>query len=117
MVFVALVAALGSVPGAPAFARGAPTPSAKARMICADEAQEDLAGVLAVRAKVTTPTWRHRTYRCTYRYANGSFDISPYPTPIMPRWVGKTSIPAVKKTAAAPTSTFRGKSSPRRSEI
>jgi hypothetical protein len=60
----------------PAVAREAPRPSAKARMICADEAQEDLAGVLAVKAKVSAPTWRNRTYACTYRYRSGSFDIS-----------------------------------------
>jgi hypothetical protein len=60
----------------PAGARESARPSAKARMICADEAQEDLAGVLAVRAKVSTPTWRDRTYACTYRYRSGSFDIS-----------------------------------------
>jgi hypothetical protein len=59
-----------------AFARGAPKPSAKARMICADEAQEDLAGVLAIHAKVTKPAWRDRIYSCTYRYPTGSFDIS-----------------------------------------
>jgi hypothetical protein len=57
-------------------AREAAIPSAKARMICADEAQEDLAGVLAVDAKVTRPTWRDRIYGCTYRYPSGSFDIS-----------------------------------------
>jgi len=45
-------------------------------MICADEAQEDLAGVLAVSARVSRPTWRDRTYSCTYRYSKGSFDIS-----------------------------------------
>jgi hypothetical protein len=45
-------------------------------MICADEAQEDLAGVLAVNAKVSTPKWRDRIYSCTYRYPTGSFNIS-----------------------------------------
>ncbi len=45
-------------------------------MVCADEAQEDLAGVLAVEAKVSRPTWRDRIYSCTYRYPTGSFDIA-----------------------------------------
>jgi len=60
----------------PASALDQPRPSAKARMICADEAQEDLAGVLAVSAKVSRPTWRDRTYSCTYRYPTGSFHVA-----------------------------------------
>jgi hypothetical protein len=60
----------------PATASETPRPSAKARMICAGEAQSDLAGVLATRAKVSAPTWRDRTYSCSYRYPNGYFDIA-----------------------------------------
>jgi hypothetical protein len=53
-------------------------------MICADEAQGDVAGVLAARAKVSKPTWRDRTYSCTYRYPSGSFDISVVEYPTIP---------------------------------
>jgi hypothetical protein len=67
---------LSSSISAPASARPTPAPSAKARLICGDEAQEDLAGVLAVHAKVTNPTWRDLIYSCMYRYPTGSFDIS-----------------------------------------
>ena len=72
LLLVALVLCVAS----PASAREMRPPSAKARMICAGEAQEDLAGVLAVRARVTAPTWRDQTYRCTYRYPSGSFEIA-----------------------------------------
>jgi hypothetical protein len=73
---VLAAAAVVAFSASPAVAREAVAPSAKARMICAGEAQEDLAGVLAVDAKVSTPKWRDRIYSCTYRYPTGSFDIS-----------------------------------------
>ncbi len=75
LVALVVVAAVCSFVSA-AHAREGTRPSAKARMICAREAQEDLAGVLAVDAKVSTPKWRDRIYSCTYRYPTGSFDIS-----------------------------------------
>jgi hypothetical protein len=52
-------------------------PSAQTRMICATEAQHDLAATLGLQAaNVSTPTWRADVYSCAYRYANGSFTLS-----------------------------------------
>ena len=46
-------------------------------MVCAREAQRDIAGVLAIEpAAVTKPTWRNRLYACTYQYPTGSFTVS-----------------------------------------
>ncbi|HEY3670907.1 MAG TPA: hypothetical protein VGN51_08235 [Acidimicrobiia bacterium] len=68
-------------------------------MICADEAQEDLAGVLAVDAKVSRPTWRDRIYSCTYRYPTGSFNISvtefPKIGPALAAFIRRAADPAV----------------------
>jgi hypothetical protein len=77
---VAAVAVLsvlgGGVASAAPSARVAP-PSKKARMICAGEAKDDIAGVLAITpVKVTKPTWVDRTYSCTYQYPTGSFALS-----------------------------------------
>jgi hypothetical protein len=45
-------------------------------MICAQEAQDDLASSIGVRAKLTPPTWVDHVYSCTYAYPNGSFTMS-----------------------------------------
>jgi hypothetical protein len=46
-------------------------------MVCAREAQHDIAGVLAIKPiAVTTPTWTDHLYSCTYRYPSGSFTVS-----------------------------------------
>jgi hypothetical protein len=61
----------------PTVAETAAKPSKKAKMVCADEAQEDIAGVLALKTTaVTTPTWSDSLYSCTYQYPEGSFTLS-----------------------------------------
>jgi hypothetical protein len=53
------------------------TPSESAQMICATEAQRDIAESLGVTpTRVTTPTWVDHVYSCTYEYPNGSFTMS-----------------------------------------
>jgi hypothetical protein len=76
-----VVAAVGLVGGSAAASTPRPvepaTPSKKAKMVCAPEAQRDIAGVLAIKpAAVTTPTWSDHLYSCTYRYSSGSFTVS-----------------------------------------
>ncbi len=45
-------------------------------MVCAPEAQTELASDLGVTpTQVTPPTWTDHTYRCTYVYSNGSFTL------------------------------------------
>jgi len=52
-------------------------PSKKSRMICAREAQKDLAGVLGAKPRrVTTPTWSDQLYRCDYVYPQGTVTLS-----------------------------------------
>jgi hypothetical protein len=52
-------------------------PSESAKMICATEAQRDIAESLGVTAsRLTTPTWVDHVYSCTYEYPNGSFTMS-----------------------------------------
>lgn len=52
-------------------------PSVSARMVCENEAQEDVAAALGVAAqRVETPTWTDRLYSCRYHYAGGSFLMS-----------------------------------------
>ena len=89
----------GGLRTTPAAARA----SAKARMICADEAQEDLTGVLAVQAKVSSPTWRNRTYSCTYRYPRGSFDISVTEYPHIAGAVAEFARQVAAPTVAEPS--------------
>jgi hypothetical protein len=65
-------AAAGTPPRAPLA-----TPTKKAKMVCAKEAQHDIAGVLAIKpAAVTKPTWTNQLYSCTYQYPTGSFTVS-----------------------------------------
>ena len=52
-------------------------PSAISKMVCAGEAQHEIAEALGLKAvRVTTPTWVDDLYSCTYQYANGSFSLS-----------------------------------------
>ena len=53
------------------------TPSDPTKMICADEAQEDIAATLGVKpTRVSTPTWNERLYSCQYEYADGVISLS-----------------------------------------
>jgi hypothetical protein len=52
-------------------------PSASAVMVCAPEAQRDIAGLLGINTTVVSPpTWRDHIYSCRYVYTNGSFVLS-----------------------------------------
>ena len=52
-------------------------PSVSAKMICAAEAQKDLAKSLGITAStVTTPTWVDHVYSCRYVYTNASIGLS-----------------------------------------
>ena len=52
-------------------------PSKSARMICAAEAQKDLASALGVTStSVTDPTWVDHVYSCRYMYQDGNFALS-----------------------------------------
>jgi hypothetical protein len=52
-------------------------PSKSAKMVCATEAQEDIAGTLRVKpTTVTTPTWNNSVYSCQYVYPNGPVTLS-----------------------------------------
>lgn len=85
LVAALLAAAAGCAAGPPAapaapvaVATAEPTgPSETAAMVCASEAQEDIAEALAITAqRVETPTWVDRVYSCRYDYAGGSFLMS-----------------------------------------
>jgi hypothetical protein len=53
------------------------TPSDSAVMVCAAEAQRDMAATLGVGpTEVTAPTWTDHVYSCTYKYPNGYFVMS-----------------------------------------
>jgi hypothetical protein len=52
-------------------------PSESAKMVCAHEAQSDIAGVLGVKpTKVTLPTWVDHLYSCRYVYPDGVMTLS-----------------------------------------
>jgi hypothetical protein len=52
-------------------------PSKSAKMVCAHEAQKELAEVLGVRPlKVSRPTWASHVYTCHYVYRNGTMTLS-----------------------------------------
>jgi hypothetical protein len=52
-------------------------PSQSAKMVCAAEAQRDIAGSLGVTpTQVTSPTWIDRVYACNYVYPNGVISLS-----------------------------------------
>ena len=53
------------------------TPSASAKMICAPEAQAELAVVLGVHTtRPVVPTWTNHTYSCNYTYHNAVIAVS-----------------------------------------
>lgn len=45
-------------------------------MVCAREAQKEIAETLGVRASVSRPTWADHAYSCRYRYPNGEFVLT-----------------------------------------
>ncbi|HLX88693.1 MAG TPA: hypothetical protein VKR22_09610, partial [Acidimicrobiales bacterium] len=51
-------------------------PSSISTMVCAAEAQKELASPLGLHAVVTTPTWADHLYSCRYTYPSGSFALS-----------------------------------------
>jgi hypothetical protein len=52
-------------------------PSKSAKMVCTQEAQNDMADALGMPAtRVTAPTWKDHIYSCTYVYPKGSFVLS-----------------------------------------
>ena len=58
-------------------AAGAAGPSAAARIVCADEAQEDISGALGTdTTEPVSPTWKDRLYSCRYVYRDGSMLLS-----------------------------------------
>lgn len=52
-------------------------PSISAKMVCADQAQDDIyKGATGVKTtKVSTPTWKNDTYACDYVYADGTMRL------------------------------------------
>ena len=54
-----------------------PNPSKSSKMVCASEAQSEIAASLGAQStSVTTPTWVNHLYSCTYVYPNASFTLS-----------------------------------------
>ncbi len=51
-------------------------PSDISKMVCAPEAQREIAAALGVTAYVQTPTWSGHLYSCRYTYPNGAFVLS-----------------------------------------
>jgi hypothetical protein len=52
-------------------------PSPQAKMVCAPEAQVEIAASLGAQStQVTAPTWTDHVYSCQYMYPNGSFTLS-----------------------------------------
>ncbi len=45
-------------------------------MVCAHEAQEDIASALGETASVSDPTWIDHLYSCQYGYPTGSMELS-----------------------------------------
>ena len=52
------------------------SPSAIARMVCAEEAAGEIAQVVAAKAAVTAPTWADHLYSCGYHYSEGTMVLS-----------------------------------------
>ncbi len=80
---VVLTAAIvtGSSMGQTAASALAPLPAGRnpsiiAEMVCRPKAQHEIAEVLGVTAKVTTPTWTDHLYSCRYQYPTGAFVLS-----------------------------------------
>lgn len=52
-------------------------PSAISKMVCADDAEHEIAEALGLKAvRISTPTWVDDLYSCTYEYPDGSFTLS-----------------------------------------
>ncbi len=65
--------------GAPASAGPQPagkSPSEIARMVCAREAEGEIADLLGTKADITAPTWADHRYSCGYRYRAGTMVLS-----------------------------------------
>jgi hypothetical protein len=45
-------------------------------MVCARDAQKEIAETLGVHASVSTPTWADHAYSCRYRYPQGDFVLT-----------------------------------------
>jgi hypothetical protein len=83
-----ILSACGSAPGTGATSRTPPTtihialpagpnPSESAKMVCAREAQRELANVLGVSTvSPVAPAWVDHLYSCRYVYADGMFALS-----------------------------------------
>jgi hypothetical protein len=52
------------------------SPSAIARMVCAEEAAGEIAQVVGAKASVTAPTWADHLYSCGYLYREGTMVLS-----------------------------------------
>ena len=52
------------------------SPSAIARMVCAEEAAGEIAQVVGAKASVTAPTWADHLYSCGYHYTEGTMVLS-----------------------------------------
>jgi hypothetical protein len=53
-----------------------PTPSEIAIMVCAKEANKEIALALGETASISTPSWSDHRYSCRYSYPKGSFMLS-----------------------------------------
>jgi len=51
-------------------------PSKISKMVCAADAQREIATALGVKADVAQPTWVGHLYSCRYRYPDGTFTLS-----------------------------------------
>src|SRR5437870_9927955 len=55
----------------------AATPSKSAKMICEQEAADEVAAVIGIKTtKAVVPTWSHGLYSCRYLYPNGEIAMS-----------------------------------------
>jgi hypothetical protein len=74
---VAALVATSCGGSSPSHESASATPSEPAKMICAGEAQEDIAATLGVEpTRVSTPTWTEHVYSCQYVYADGVLSLS-----------------------------------------
>jgi hypothetical protein len=54
----------------------AATPSISAKMICEQEAANEVAAIIGIKTtKPVVPTWSHGLYSCEYAYSNGSIGL------------------------------------------
>jgi hypothetical protein len=53
-----------------------PTPSPISKLVCQNQAKQDIASALGETASVSTPTWSDHLYGCDYRYPTGSIKLS-----------------------------------------